>query len=197
MPAAPAALVVPAAVERAGPVSLGDFAFGPVAGYEARVPRRPGLYAVRVLDLGALPAFYAGVLAMRGHRLLYVGQASTSLEKRLGQELRARGPGTFFRSLGALLGFTPPAGSLVGCANQNNYRFDGPDGEAIKAWLDRHAEVAWVTRDGDLDGPEAALIAAHLPLMNLDGNPAALPELVAARNSCKAIARGSAAGVLD
>ncbi len=41
----------------------------------------------------------------------------------LGNELRARGHGTFFRSLGAVLGYLPPKGSLKGKSNQNNYTF--------------------------------------------------------------------------
>ncbi len=64
------------------------------------VPDRPGLYALRIKDISALPSDFSKELKERGHDLIYLGIASQSLKRRmLGQELRARGHGTFFRSL--------------------------------------------------------------------------------------------------
>ncbi len=85
------------------------------------VPRGPGLYAIRVREPSALPEHFARLSLQRGHDLLYVGIARESLSTRfLGQELRARGHGTFFRSIGAILGYRPMAGSLIGKGNTRN-----------------------------------------------------------------------------
>lgn len=121
--AVPVRPVAPPEAGVRGKVALDAFSFVPVAGYEADAPACRGFYAIRLRDVAALPPFYAEVLRTRGHRLLYVGQASRSLSERLGAELRAVGQGTFFRSVGAILGFTPPPGSLAKCSLPMEHRF--------------------------------------------------------------------------
>lgn len=187
--AAPRTTPATLAIPQQDLVKLTELSFISVARYEDDVPALPGVYAIQVADTSVLPPLFAQVLADRGHRLLYIGQASISLESRLGNELRARGAGTFFRSLGAILGYVPRAGSLIDCANQDNFRFEPDDRRSIVAWLNRHVEVAWAVEMGDLDELERGLIADHRPLLNLKDNPSALPEVVEARDRCKAIAR--------
>ena len=64
------------------------------------VPDMPGLYAIRIINPSALNAPFDQVLGDRKHNIIYIGIASQNLKKRfLGQELRAKGHGTFFRSM--------------------------------------------------------------------------------------------------
>jgi hypothetical protein len=78
------------------------------------VPDEPGLYCIRINDPQLLQDPFSSILKERKHTIIYIGIASQSLKKRfLGQELRAKGHGTFFRSIGAVLGFTPEPGSLI------------------------------------------------------------------------------------
>lgn len=112
---------------------------------DGRVPGHPGLYAIRVKEQSALPNGFADLSLQRGHDLLYIGVASRSLSTRfLGQELRARGHGTFFRSLGAVLGYRPEPGSLIGKGNTRNYVFNTSDEREIIAWINQNLLVNWV-----------------------------------------------------
>ena len=70
------------------------------------VPNSPGIYCLKIKDINSLPKEFAKILSERNHNIIYIGIASKSLKKRfLDQELRAKGHGTFFRSIGAILGF--------------------------------------------------------------------------------------------
>lgn len=99
------------------------------------------------------------------------------------QELRHCGHGTFFRSLGAILGFLPSAGSLVGKKNQNNFRFSPADTASIVAWINSH--LFFRTVEGHLDQEPTCIAALH-PLLNLKHNGAyTLVEVKQARKACR------------
>lgn len=153
-------------------------------------PDQPGIYCLRILQPKTLPTFFSEVLKTRNHNIIYIGIASKSLRKRLNQELRAKGHGTFFRSLGAVLGYTPEKGSLVGKRNQNNYRFSKEAEKEIITWINENLLVNWVPIEVDLNRIESQLLIENLPLLNIAGNPGALKELSVLRNRCKKIARG-------
>jgi len=156
-----------------------------------KVPDTPGLYCIRISNPELLPPLFAQHLKERGHNILYIGIATTSLYQRfLGQELRARGHGTFFRGMGAVLGFRPPKGSLRNKANKNNYTFSATNEKAIIAWINKHLLVNWVAFGGDFGDTETHLIQEYLPLLNTAKNPAALEELAALRKECREIANG-------
>lgn len=168
---------------------LNDEEFRPAGSIDLEVPDRPGLYAIKVRDRTALPEPFRNLLESRDSDLIYVGIASTSLRKRfLGQELRARGHGTFFRSIGAVLGFRPLAGSLIGMANGRNYTFAPQDNASIIEWINANLIVNWIEFVGAHAVEESALLRAHTPLLNLQGNPAALQPLKALRADCVRIA---------
>jgi hypothetical protein len=100
------------------------------------VPATPVLYCIRIKDINALPAPFSHHLAKRGHNIIYIGIASQNLKTRfLNQELRAKGHGTFFRSIGAILGFKPEPGSLLMKSNKKNYTFNGKDEQKIIKWI--------------------------------------------------------------
>lgn len=153
------------------------------------VPALPGIYAIRIKDPKKLPAVFAKELGERNHNLLYIGIASKSLKKRmLGQELRAKGHGTFFRSLGALLGYTPPKGSLVGAGNIQNYKFTSSDETKIIQWINENLLINWILMDNGWNELETQLILSEKPLMNIVKNPLKLTELSRLRARCVEIA---------
>ncbi len=178
---------------------LDDGSFRPAVEIDAIVPDEFGVYAVRLRSGAALPEPFQSFLDDRATRVLYVGQAKkqTLLKRLLGNELRARGNGTFIRSIGAVLGYRPPFGSLAGRARVQNYRFAPTDRIAIVDWIGSNLDVGWsVLPQSEVYEVEVALIREHTPLLNLQENPRALPELSSLRAECRAIAAGFSTPVL-
>jgi hypothetical protein len=150
-----------------------------------------GIYCLRIRNAQQLPKPFSELLVQRGHNIVYIGVASRCLRSRfLNQELRAIGHGTFFRSIGAVLGFRPVDGSLAGKRNQRNYTFSERDKSKIIQWLNQNLEANWVEYEGDLDASETYLIGKYRPLINLAKNPDALPLLRYLRAECVRIAVG-------
>lgn len=165
--------------------------FKSAADIDDKVPNTPGLYCIRISDIYQLPEPFSTFLETRKHNILYIGIATTSLSKRfLGQELRAKGHGTFFRGIGAMIGFLPQKDSLKNYINKNNYRYSPKDEQAIIKWINSNLLVNWVEFSGNYDETETLLIRQYLPLLNADKNPAKLPELLALRRECRNIANG-------
>lgn len=149
----------------------------------------PGIYCIRMKSVGVLPEPFQSILERRKHDIIYIGIASQSLNTRfLNQELRAVGHGTFFRSIGAVLGYKPIKGSLKKKSNKKNYTFSKTDKTEIIAWINSNLLVNWVEYTGDFDRIETALIEKHLPLLNIAKNRAALQELKELRAECVRIA---------
>ena len=156
------------------------------------VPDQPGLYCIRIVNPKSLSSVFAKALEAKKHNIIYIGIASQSLRKRLlGQELRARGHGTFFRSTGAMLGYRPKQGSLLNKKNQNNYTFSKPDEDKIIEWINQNLIVNWIAIESNLNSIEEKLLKEHHPLLNIAGNPKAMNELIQLREECKRIARGN------
>ncbi|TFC74578.1 hypothetical protein E3O45_10320 [Cryobacterium sp. TMS1-20-1] len=172
---------------------LEDASFRPAGEIDKDVPDAFGVYAIRLAGGVELPEPFETLLSVRRTRLIYIGKG-TSLKKRmLGNELRGRGHGTFFRSVGAVLGYRPLAGSLASKANKYNFSFQKQDREAIVGWINANLEVNWVVLpEADVRATEAALILDQAPLLNLDGNPRALVELDELRGLCRILASGPA-----
>lgn len=167
---------------------LNEKNFKPAAEIDFLLPGNPGLYCIRIRDISALPPPFPEELQMRGHNILYIGIASQSLYRRLNQELRARGHGTFFRSIGALLGYFPPKGSLVEKKNKKNYKFNSSDEARIIDWINKNLLVNWVEEDASLDTLESALVANYKPVINIAKNPQPVPRLAELRAACVRIA---------
>ena len=153
------------------------------------VPSAGGIYAIRLHHDSALPEPFGTLLHERATRLIYIGKATSLNSRMLGNELRGLGHGTFFRSIGAVLGFRPATGSLAGKVNQNNFSFGRRDRDHIVEWINGNLEVAWRTVPAaDVPPLESALILEHTPLLNIQGNPRALVEPQNLRNECRKIA---------
>ncbi len=164
----------------------GDFvSVGALSG--EMVPDVPGLYCIKLRKGVHLPAKYGKV---REDGVIYIGQASTSLNQRFWrQELNHIGAATFFRSIGAMLGYLPPKGSLAG-KSPRNYKFSPEDTEAIRQWLRQSLLVnCIVVEPSAIDDIEEALIRKYCPLVNIAENPSASAELSAARDKCVAYAK--------
>ncbi len=75
------------------------------------LPKLTGLYCIKVIDMNN-SGFYGEIQEIfleRKNPIIYIGKSDKStLRERLFQELRAEKHGTFFRSLGAILGYLPP-----------------------------------------------------------------------------------------
>ena len=170
-------------------VLMNEKNFKSAASVDKIVTPNPGLYCIRITDHNKLPKPFNTLLKDREHNIIYIGIATESLHKRfLNQELRAKGHGTFFRSIGAALGFKPPKGSLLLKKNKRNYKFSKTDEQKIIKWINDNLVVNWVEFSGDLDTIENDLINKHRPLINLSKNPSVLKELLDLRKKCVQIA---------
>ncbi len=157
-----------------------------VRGIDDLVPHENGLYCIRLKEGSVLPERYQNEFEQRGSRLIYIGKAEKkSLHERfLSQELRGKRHGTFFRSVGAMLGYLPPRGSLKDKKRKYNYEFSTTDSSNIIQWMNDNLEASWVI----FKGPflfEKYLIKAHTPLLNIDHNPQRLKILEDDRERCR------------
>ena len=147
------------------------------------IPDVPGLYCIKLRKgIAPLPAKYGKI---REDGIIYIGKASTSLRKRLwDQELNHKSAATFFRSMGAILGYLPPKGSLYG-KETRNYKFSEQDTDGIRMWMRESLLVNIVALSSNQqDKVEEALIAKYRPLVNIEHNPSASEALKAARQHC-------------
>ncbi len=157
------------------------------------VPEKPGLYCVRIKDIKKLPTPFSTELEERNHNIVYIGIATQSLNVRmLNQELRAKGHGTFFRSLGAVLEFRPPKGSLTEKKNKRNYKFDSSDERKIIKWINENLKINWVEFSRDFETIESSLLLKYKPILNISKNPYSIPRLSELRKECVEIANKKA-----
>lgn len=156
---------------------------------EYQVPDIPGIYAIRISDVNALDSCFRDELISRGHNLLYFGIASKSLRERLWrQELNHERPATFFRSLGAILGYRPIKGSLVGKRNTKNYKFSPSDTNKIIEWIKSHLLVNFIATSDKLEDLEEHLIRTYKPILNIKKNPYKMEKVSKLRAECIDIA---------
>lgn len=156
-----------------------------------KIPKKPGLYCIKIKEGIIIPKEFGQI---RKDGIIYIGIASTSLFERLWeQELNHKKAATFFRSIGAMLGFLPPKGSLSG-KETRNYKFDNHDTEEIRQWMGQSLLVNFVTikiPKEKLEKIEKKLIEKFCPLVNLDHNPKKSQALKNAREKCVKWARMS------
>ena len=164
----------------------GKFMSVPEAEY--KIPNVPGLYCIKLKNGVELPEKFGTI---REDGIIYIGIASKSLKERLWEEeLNHKRAATFFRSIGAMLGYLPPKGSLVGKSNTRNYRFNSYDTQLIKKWMKDSLLVNFVKVSDitQLEKIEKDLIRKYTPLVNIKGNPCASEALKEARRRCEDIA---------
>jgi hypothetical protein len=111
--------------------------------------------------------------------------------ERLEEECRGKGNATFFRGIGALLGFRPPKGSLIGMSNTNNYRFSSRDKIQIVKWMNDNLEFNFTKLNDDFGTIEKELIQKYCPILNTTHNPKKSKALAKARKECRIISQQS------
>lgn len=144
-----------------------------------------GLYAIRIKSASLFPELIRTELIKRNTNLVYIGKADQSIRKRLYQECRGKGHGTFFRGIGAILDYLPPQGSLVNKKNQNNYRFSADDREKITNWMNENLKFNFVESNEEISEVEQDLIKKHTPIFNSRHNPQKFEYLVKRRKECR------------
>lgn len=154
---------------------------------ERNIPTSSGIYCIKLRKGVVFPANYGKI---REDGIIYIGIASESLFERLwNEELNCYSPATFFRSIGAMLGYLPPKGSLYGKTTRN-YKFSDSDEEKIRVWMRRSLLVNYLQVDKrDLNDIEDQLIKKYMPLVNIKGNPQASNAIKQARQRCLEFAR--------
>lgn len=155
---------------------------------ENEIPDTSGLYAIRIQNINILPKEYRNELVKRNDTLLYIGKAENLRIRLWGEELHAQKPATFFRTIGAVLGFRPPKGSLSGKSNPYNYRFSSDDNTAIIEWIKDNLLVHFVEFKDNIHDVEKKMIKEVKPIMNIQNNPQALQLLKDSRKECRDIA---------
>lgn len=151
---------------------------------------KKGFYCIRLKENSKLPNKYQLIFEEREFKFIYIGKAEKTLSQRLEQELEHKSPGTFFRSIGSVLGYSPMKGHLIGKANQDNFKFSKEDTNKIISWLKENVEISIVEYEGNFDLIEGELISKYAPLLNIDKNPLKLQELIDDRKRSKNIAIG-------
>lgn len=151
---------------------------------------KKGFYCIRLKENSKLPNKYQLIFEEREFKFIYIGKAEKTLSQRLEQELEHKSAGTFFRSIGSVLGYSPMKGHLIGKANQDNFKFSKEDTNKIISWLKENVEISIVEYEGNFDLIEGELISKYAPLLNIDKNPLKLQELIDDRKRCKNIAVG-------
>lgn len=151
---------------------------------ELHIPDTPGVYCIMIRDVDLLPDPFRTELKTRNHNILYVGQASVSLLKRLVyHDLRHKSPASFFRSIGAVLGYRPLKGT------SKNYKFSLEDTIKIVTWINENLLLGWYIIDRELiDRTEKALINELTPIINIKDNPNKLKHLQELRKQCRQLA---------
>ncbi len=148
-----------------------------------------GIYFLRAIkkETIELPDELKDILRQADHDIIYIGKGK-NLRRRLNQEIRGSGHGTFFRSLGAVLNLMPKAGCLIGRQN-TNYVFKPPDKDKIIKWIEKNTKVSWIPVNRQLDEREKRLIRCLRPLFNINHNPDPPEHIKNKRRDCIEFAR--------
>ena len=150
----------------------------------------PGYYAIWIKNPESILEQFKTELIKRKSNLLYIGIAETSLFVRLfEQELMHQKTATFFRAIGALIGYRPSTGSLSGKKNQNNYKFCNEDTKSICEWIDINIAVSFIGIKAVNLEIEKELIKKHIPILNWTHNQNKFQPLKLLRKECREIAK--------
>ncbi len=156
--------------------------------YKQELSKSSGFYCLKAVDISncLLVGDVEDLLIKIEKEIIYIGVGQITLFKRLNQEIRGKSNGTFFRSIGALLGYLPPKGSLYGKSNKDNYRFDTATRRKIIEWINKNLMLSWYLYNReDIKKLEKCVIRTLKPSLNIEHNPDALPELKEKRKICK------------
>ena len=163
---------------------------------DTKVPAEPGLYEIHIGEPKDLPSPFRNVLSERNQTLLYIGKAEgeDGIRQRLfWQDLRGKkGPATFFRSIGVVLGHGDKVKTPKSVSSIRNFTFE--NSEEIVHWIEHNLRVGWQLQDKkSIKGNEKVLIKKHGPILNLANSPDTdsnhYRELKNLRSECRDLAR--------
>ena len=146
------------------------------------IPNEAGIYCIKLREGSTLPSKFGKI---REDRIIYIGIASKSLRERLyEEELNHKRAATFFRSIGAMLDYLPPKGSLYG-KKTRNYKFSPENTDKIRKWMRQSLLVNFIkVKKSEIGNYESSLIKKYSPFVNISKNPCASEELKIARQRC-------------
>jgi hypothetical protein len=152
----------------------------------------PGIYAVFVRDINKVGTILKEALTSRNTNLLYIGKADSLYTRLICQDLRHESPASFFRGIGAVLGYVPEYESMKNYKRKNNYKFSKEDTVEICRWIDDNLVFDYVLIDdgSSILKKEKDLIREYKPLMNHTHNPEKWKFLIEVREKCRRIAGG-------
>lgn len=135
------------------------------------VPKVEGIYKIYLKDMVELKRIFKKNnlpgLNNFENSLLYIGitLGKGGLKKRLSAEILQKGNGTFFRTVGAILGERP-------YKNGKNYGFNGNSKERIISWMRNNLEIYYCLKNrvSRLETIEKNLIKKEKPLFNIKYN---------------------------
>jgi hypothetical protein len=143
------------------------------------------LYALRAKDASVLFSLFGSELIGLDNTLTYIGKGERTIQERILEECFGEGNGTLFRGIGAVLGFRPPRGSLIGKKRPKNYRFSENDRLEIIEWIYANLIINCIELPGNIAKVEENLIREYCPIFNYIHNPRKSKILIAARKSCR------------
>lgn len=146
------------------------------------IPNEAGIYCIKLREGSTLPSKFGKI---QEDRIIYIGIASKSLRERLyEEELNHKRAATFFRSIGAMLDYLPPKGSLYG-KKTRNYKFSPENTDKIRKWMRQSLLVNFIkVEKSEIGNYESSLIKKYSPFVNISKNPCASEELKIARQRC-------------
>ena len=146
------------------------------------IPNEAGIYCIKLREGSTLTSKFGKI---REDRIIYIGIASKSLRERLyEEELNHKRAATFFRSIGAMLDYLPPKGSLYG-KKTRNYKFSPENTDKIRKWMRQSLLVNFIkVEKSEIGNYESSLIKKYSPFVNISKNPCASEELKIARQRC-------------
>ncbi len=161
----------------------------PARSAEKEIAPVKGIYFIMIKKLSKLPVelrVHQKQIAADKH-VIYIGKAGNKQglwQRLLLQDLQhRRGPSTFFRSVGAVLGYEPEQ-NLRG-KKTRNYRFSPEDTQAIRTWINCNLFVnVKEIPDEPLGELEKGLIKSFRPCFNVADNPNPCQYVVDQRARC-------------
>ena len=149
-----------------------------------------GFYCIVLKDSAKLYGSFKEIHISNPTNVVYIGIAPNTIRRRFwDNEINGRGHGTFFRSLGTVLGFMPERGSLRLHDNQNNYTFSSEDRSKITKWISDNLLVNFVPYISEdrkrFEKIERELIGEYKPLLNIVHNPNRSRRLEELREQCR------------
>lgn len=150
-----------------------------------KVPNEKGIYYLKIDKFNSLPREFREEFKDRKDNFAYIG-IGKNIRKRLEQELKGKGQGTFFRSIGAILKLQPM--KLTNKKNCN-YKFPKDGNVTIKKYILENFSFDYKNPKDTLKELEKKEIKEKTPYFNIIHNNKKSSSLLIRREACLKEAR--------